>query len=438
LIVTPEHLIKKYFPEPVETTRFLYDRLALDEYGYSYLAWIKDAEEYCLSKYFTEEDYNLLPDGEKNYWISPRAFRTLLEASPSKIGDEIRTCTSELANRLATDRAFARQLQDQIDQESGINRVDPKVSKSLKAKYNETGQDALEFSIQSDTRLHMDIISGNNFKPGQKIKDVLFSFKMEAENGISFHIIEAMLTLTGDDILSFRTIWCCHRESPKYAAILMNRLIRVNLFEDNKKLVDSYDYILGPSDLDTLAVELERVVNMLPEKNPEVIDTDQLGYRILDRYNSNGQAYALAIKELIPTMMQYEKSGADKLETAFIEAVNQYWDHYVLQADPTKNIIDDLEQMVQNRMPRVALALITSDMINNINLCNKYFKRTYSTKQRQALFKDAAPRLIYTLSAAEFDPSVSPDQHIDDMCAFVTQQFDLIKEILIEMKQWPK
>lgn len=142
MIVTPAHLIKKYFPEPIETTRDLYGRLELDELGYSYLDWLKDLEKYCLSKYVDDSDYKLLPDGEKNYWISQKAFRTIIETSPSKIGDEIRACVTDISNKVATDPAFARQLQNQIDQESGIEIVKPRVSKKLKSEYNATGQDA--------------------------------------------------------------------------------------------------------------------------------------------------------------------------------------------------------------------------------------------------------------------------------------------------------
>jgi len=191
MIVTPDHLIKDFFPEPIETTRDLYNRLDLDELGYSYIAWLKDLEEYCLSKYVDDSEYNLLPDSEKNYWISPKAFRTIIETSPSKIGDQIRACVTNIANKVATDPAFAKQLQNQIDQEAGIEKTIPKVSKSLKSTYNKTGQDALEFSIQADNRLYMDIISGYNFQPGQLIKDVFFVFRQSATQEIFIQLLHS-------------------------------------------------------------------------------------------------------------------------------------------------------------------------------------------------------------------------------------------------------
>ncbi|MGE5392015.1 MAG: hypothetical protein ACM3PE_13235 [Deltaproteobacteria bacterium] len=437
MIITPEHLIKKYFPEPVETTRKLYDRLDLDGYGYSYSAWVKDAEEYCLSKYFTEEDYKALEGEEQNYWISPRAFHTLLESSPSKIGDEIRACATEIANRVATDRAFARQLQDQIDHEAGLSKVVPKIPKSLKNKYNETGQDAFEYTIQSDGRLYLDIISGFNFKPGQKIGDVLFSLKMEVEENIPFHIIEVMIKLTNDDILSYRTVWSCKDEPQKYGAILINRIIRVNLFEDTRKLIDSFDYFFAPSDLIALEAELQKVIDMQVELIDKQVDTEGLGQKILKRHNLNGQAYALAIKEILPRILEYEKPDAD-IETAFIESVNRYWDHYILQPDPSRIIIDDIAQMVKARIPRVELAMISADMLLNSRLCSKYFNRNLTNKQRQALFKDAAPRLIYTLAEAGFDTSIPAGERIAHMSAFIAEQLDMMKEILVETRQWPK
>ena len=437
MIITPEHLIKKYFPQPVESTRELYDRLQLDELGYSYAAWLKDAEDYCLSKYFTEEDYQLITGDEKNYSISPRVFRTLLEASPSKIGDEIRSCVSEIAKRMATDRTFARQLQDQIDQESGVSPVVPKISKSLKAKYNESGQDAFEYSIQADGRLHLDIISGFNFKPGQKILDLFFSFRLEVENKVPFHLVEVMLNLSDGDVLSYRSVWSCQDEAQKYGAILINRLIRVNLFEDNRKLIDSFDYMFAPSDISALEAELQQVLETLPDPNDEPLDKEELGQRILKRHNLNGQAYALAIKQTIPKLMEYEKPGSD-IETAFIHAVDQYWAYYIMQADPSKDTAEEMDQMVQTRIPRVELAMFSANILLNSQLCSKYFNRNFSSKQRQALFKDAAPRLIYTLAEAEFDPAVPADERIYHLSAFIAGQFDLMKEILEETRQWPK
>ncbi|MEN6324747.1 MAG: hypothetical protein ABFD18_00850 [Syntrophomonas sp.] len=276
MIITPEQLIKKYFPVTPETTRELYNLLDLEQFGYSYLNWLKDLEEHCLSKYLSDFDYKLLPDSENNYWISQKAFRTIIQSSPSKKGDEIRRCLADISKKAATDPAFARQLQDQMDQEAGIEIVAPKVSKALKSKYNKTGEDAFEFSIKANNRLYMDIISSYHFQPGQKIKGVIFEFKLEVENGVPNHIVDIALSLTNDHTLSYQTIWCCNEEGQRYAAILMNKIIRMNLYEDNKKLVDSYDYILSMSQLKTLELEIEKVIYMLQELNPDEMDIDQL------------------------------------------------------------------------------------------------------------------------------------------------------------------
>jgi len=439
MIVTPEHLIKQYFPEPVETTRDLYDRLELVEFGYSYLAWLKDLENHCLSKYVNDSEYKLLPDSEKNYWISQKAFRTIIETSPSKIGDQIRACIADISHKLATDPDFARQLQDQLDQESGIEIIKPKVSKKLKSKYNESGQDAFEFSVQANTRLYIDIISGYNFQPGQKIQDVFIFFKLEVENGVPYHIIDITLILNNGHTLSYRTIWCCSEERLRYGAILKNRVIRVNLFEDNKKLVDSYEYILSPSDLKTLELELEKVIGMILEINLEEIDLNQLGEKILHRHNLNEEAYVQAIKAVIPTMPGYgEKESAEKIDAAFLDAVNQYWESYVLQPDPTANYIDDLDHMIKERLPRVTMGLIVGKILDYDNLCDRYFKRSYKKKQKQALLKYGNLRLIYALSAATgFDPAVAPEKRIIDICSFVTNHLDLMKNTLSEIGQWP-
>jgi len=439
MIVTPEHLIKQYFPEPIETTRDLYNRLDLNTLGYSYLAWLKDLETYCLSQYVDASDYKLLDDSEKNYWISQKAFRIIIETSPSQIGDQIRACVTDIAKKVASDPAFARQLQDQLDQESGKEIVKPKVSKTLKSKYNKTGQDAFEFSVQADTRLYMDIISGYNFQPGQKIKDVIFLFKLEIENGVPFHIIDIMLSLTNDDKVSYRTIWCCNEERLRYGAILSNRVIRVNLFEDNKKLVDSYEYILSLSDIENLQLELEQAISMILDLTQDEIDFDQLGKKILNRYNQNDQAYALAIKEVIPTITKdLVKGNTEVIDAAFLDALNQYWAQYVLLSNPTDTLADDLEQMVKDRIPGVTIAMVVAEMLNYNDLCVRYFKRGYSNRQKEALLKDAALRLIYTLTeATEFDPAAAPDQQIVDVCALITDQLDLMKNYLIEMDKWP-
>ena len=439
MIVTPAHLIKQYFPEPIETSRDLYDRLELAELGYSYLDWLKDLEKHCLSKYVDDSDYKLLPDSEKNYWISQKAFRTIIETSPSKIGDEIRACVIDISNKVATDPAFARELQNQIDQESGVEIVKPKISKKLKSEYNTIGQDAFEFSVQADTRLYIDIISGYNFQPGQKIKDVFIFFKLEVENGVPYHIVDMTLSLTNDHTLSYRTIWCCNEERQRYGAILKNRVIRVNLFEDNKKLVDSYEYILGQSDIKALELELEKVIGMLLELNLDEIDLNQLGEKILHRHNLSEQAYVLAIKAVIPTMPKDPvKESSDVIDAAFLDAVNQYWEYYVVQPNSTEDFVDDLDQMIKDRIPSVTLALIVANMLNHGDLCDHYFKRSYSNKQKQALLKDANLRLIYALSTAtEFDPTAAPDKRTVDMSAFITTQLDLMKKILMEMGQWP-
>jgi hypothetical protein len=142
LIITPEHIIKKYFPEPIETTRELYERLGFEESVYPYSKWIDDAEKYCLSQYLDESQYTLIPDSEeKNFRITQKAFRVLLESSPSKIGDEIRASFAEISERAAKDPGFLKKLQDQLDQEMGLEKVEPKVSKKLKAKYNQSGPD---------------------------------------------------------------------------------------------------------------------------------------------------------------------------------------------------------------------------------------------------------------------------------------------------------
>ncbi|HEX3012000.1 MAG TPA: hypothetical protein VHQ70_08195 [Syntrophomonadaceae bacterium] len=438
MIVTPEHLMKQYFPEPVETTRDLYNRLDLNESEYSYLNWLQDAEKHCFSNFVNDIDYKLLPDSEKNYWISQGLFWTIIQTSPSKICDEIRSSLINISNKVATDRAFARQLLDQIDEEHGIKKIIPKVSKSLKSRYNETGQDALEFSVQSDTRLYLDIISGYNFQPGQKIKHVLLFFKLETENDIPFHIIDITLTLTNDDTLTYRTIWSCSRERLRYGAILGNRVIRVNLFQENNKLIDSYDYILGLSDLKVLERELEKVMGMLLKLNLEGTDLDQLGEKILYRYNLNEQAYALAIKEAISARPKTEaKESAESVDAAFMDAIDKYWDCYLLQPDPSKEFKDNQDEMVQDRIPRVTLALIAAKMLYYDNLCDKYFKRRYSNRQKRALLNDGNIRLIFALSTANFDPAADHDKRTADICSFIAEHFGLMQKVLTEAGQWP-
>lgn len=438
MIVTSEQLIKQYFPEPIETTRELYDRLELDSV-YPYWDWIRDAEQYCLSRFAEEVDYKLLPDSEKNFWISEKVFLTLIQSSPSEICQEIRRGLLAITTKIAKDRDFARQYQDQLDREAGLEKVTPKVSKKLKAKYNETGKDAFELAIQADTRLYVNIISSHNFKPGDKIKDAGFSFKLETEQGIPFHVIDFILSLDNDDVLSYRTVWCCSQERLNYGSILANKGIRINLFGDNRKLIDSYDYLMGQAELKNLEAELEEVISILLDINIEGIDVAALGEKILYRYNLDGQAYAQAIKAIIPSMTQYQlKPNAEQLETAFIDAVNKYWECYVLQPDPTKEFIDDLDQMVKDRIPRVALASIATNMLMYKALCDSYFKRSYRFKQMEALFKDATPRLLYALTAADrFEPTDDHDKRIVDMSTFIAEQLDSIQELLMASGQWP-
>ena len=264
MIVTPAHLIKKYFPQPIETTKELYIRLELDEAGYSYLGWLKDLEEHCLTKYVDAAEYKLLPDKEKNYWISQKAFGTIIQSSPSKICDEIRACIMDISKKVAKDPEFAKQLQNQFDQEAGVEQATPKVSRTLKSKYNKAGQDAFEFSVKANNRLYMDIISGYNFQPGQKIKDVAFRFDLVAEHGVPNHIINITITLNNDQTIPYQTTWKCVEEKQRYAAILVSKIISINLFEDNKKLVDSYDYILDRSELEALELDL---INIIQELN---------------------------------------------------------------------------------------------------------------------------------------------------------------------------
>jgi hypothetical protein len=260
MIVTPAHLIKKYFPKPIETTKELYIRLELDEAGYTYLNWLQDLETHCLTKYVDAADYKHLPDKEKNYWISQKAFGTIIQSSPSKISDEIRACIMDISKKVAKDPEFAKQLQDQFDHETGVELETPKVSRTLKSKYNKTGQDAFEFMVKDNNRLYMDIISGYNFQPGQKIKNVAIRFDLVAENGVPNHTIYITITLTNDQTLSYQTNWKCAEEKPRYAAILVSKIISINLFEDNKKLVDSYDYILDRSEFEALEQDLVKII----------------------------------------------------------------------------------------------------------------------------------------------------------------------------------
>lgn len=284
MIITPEKLIKQYFPEPVETTKDLYDHLGLQEYGYSYSNWLKDLEDHCLSRYFNESDYKLLPDSEKNYWISQKAFMTIIQCSPSKICDEIRKCIWELSKRVASDPAFARELQNQYDREAGIEKVKPKASNKLKLKYNELGQDVFEFIVQADKRLYMDIISTYDFQPEQKIKDALFNLKLESEDGVPYHVVDITLTLTNEHTFTYRDIWVCDDIRSRYAAILTHRIIRINLFADNKRLFSTFDYIVGKPELKSLESDLEKAISMIIDLNGKAIDLSVLREQLLDKH----------------------------------------------------------------------------------------------------------------------------------------------------------
>ncbi|MEQ8175475.1 MAG: hypothetical protein ABRQ26_10465 [Syntrophomonadaceae bacterium] len=439
MIVTPEQFIKQYFPEPIETTRELYDRLELEKV-YPYLDWLSGAERHCLSQFAKEVDYRLLPDAEKNYWIGEKVFWTLIQSSPSRICDQIRKGLQEIAGKVATDREYARQYREMLDQEYGIEKIEPKVSKKLKAEYNETGRDAFEFSHLADDRLHLNIISGHDFKPGQKINYAVFKFILEVENGVPFHIIEFVVALTNEEFISYRTIWNCSDKRLNYGVILRNGGLRVNLFGDNRKLVDSYEYALAPTERKKLVGELEEVIKMVADLKMDETQVEKLGAKILNRYNLDGQAYALAIKDVLPTIPDYKAKGsAEKIEAAYKDAVDKYWQCYVLQPDPSRGYVNDLEQMIKDRMPRVLLAAVAATMINYGELCERYFKRSFSSRQMMLLSKDAIPRFLSALTAADqFDQAATLENRIEDMGAFIAKQLDSMQEILAAMNQWPK
>lgn len=441
MIVTPEHIIKKYFPEPVETTRELYNRLEFDEEVYPYSNWLKDAEQHCFSQYLDELQYSLIPDSEeKNYRISQKAFRVLLESSPSKIGDEIRASFADISERVAKDPGFLKKLQDQLDQEAGIEKVIPKVSKGLKTKYNQSGQDAFEFIIRSDNRVHFDIISGYNFQPGDKIKDAAFWFKMVIEQGIPYHIVDISFSLDNEKNFSYRTIWSCMEEREKYPAMHLSRIIRINLFGDNKKLVDSHDYHFSALQLNGLGSDLQEAINLLLDfKQEEGLDLAQLGKKILHSYNLNDEAYAQAINQVIPVMMDYKsQANAEMLEDSFHKAVDEYWEYYVLQDDPTGTVKDDLEQMIKDRKPRITLAMSVFNMLDHSDLMDKYFHKKYSEKQRDVISIEGSLRLIFALAEAEgLDPNADHQKRITDISAIVADHFDFIQQIFAEMGQWP-
>lgn len=193
---------------------------------------------------------------------------------------------------------------------------------------------------------------------------------------------------------------------------------------------------MGPSDIKTLVSEMEKVIGMITDLDLSNIDLDRLGQKILHRYTLNEELYTRAVKAIIFTITAYTDS-TESMETAFLNAVDKYWEYYVLQPDPTKNYADDVEQMINERIPRVTLGLIAGNMLGNEELCDKYFKRRYSKKQRQALLNDGNVGLIYALSAADFDPDAVSDQRTTDICVCITNYLDLMKNVFIELGQWP-
>lgn len=364
-----------------------------------------------------------------------------MESSPSKIGDEIRASFAEISERAAKDPGFLKKLQDQLDQEMGLEKVEPKVSKKLKAKYNQSGQDAFEFSIREDNRVHFDIISGYNFQPGDQIKDAGFWFKLVIEQDIPYHIVDISITLNNEKNFTYRTIWSCMEEREKYPLIHLSRIIRINLFGDNRKLVDSHDYHFSTSQLNGLGADLQKALDLLLEFKPvEGLDLAQLGEKILHSYKLNDQAYAEATSQLVPVMMDYKtRATAEMLEKAFHEAVDKYWEYYVLQDDPTQTINDDLKQMIEDRKPRVTLALSVFNMLDQPELIEKYFHKKYSEKQMDVISIEGSLRLIFSLVEAEgLDPEADHQKRMDDISAIITEHFDVIEQILEDMGQWPK
>jgi uncharacterized protein (UPF0248 family) len=334
-----------------------------------------------------------------------------------------------------------KKLQDQLDQEMGLEKVEPKVSKKLKAKYNQSGQDAFEFSIREDNRVHFDIISGYNFQPGDQIKDAGFWFKLVIEQDIPYHIVDISITLNNEKTFTYRTIWSCMEEREKYPLIHLSRIIRINLFGDNRKLVDSHDYHFSTSQLNGLGADLQKALDLLLEFKPvEGLDLAQLGEKILHSYKLNDQAYAEATSQLVPVMMDYKtRATAEMLEKAFHEAVDKYWEYYVLQDDPTQTINDDLKQMIEDRKPRVTLALSVFNMLDQPELIEKYFHKKYSEKQMDVISIEGSLRLIFSLVEAEgLDPEADHQKRMDDISAIIAEHFDFIEQILEDMGQWPK
>jgi hypothetical protein len=323
----------------------------------------------------------------------------------------------------------------------GLEKVEPKVSKKLKAKYNQSGQDAFEFSIREDNRVHFDIISGYNFQPGDQIKDAGFWFKLVIEQDIPYHIVDISITLNNEKTFTYRTIWSCMEEREKYPLIHLSRIIRINLFGDNRKLVDSHDYHFSTSQLNGLGADLQKALDLLLEFKPvEGLDLAQLGEKILHSYKLNDQAYAEATSQLVPVMMDYKtRATAEMLEKAFHEAVDKYWEYYVLQDDPTQTINDDLKQMIEDRKPRVTLALSVFNMLDQPELIEKYFHKKYSEKQMDVISIEGSLRLIFSLVEAEgLDPEADHQKRMDDISAIIAEHFDFIEQILEDMGQWPK
>ncbi|NLL85917.1 MAG: hypothetical protein GX229_05285, partial [Syntrophomonadaceae bacterium] len=151
-------------------------------------------------------------------------------------------------------------------------------------------------------------------------------------------------------------------------------------------------------------------------------------------------AYAEATSQLVPVMMDYKtRATAEMLEKAFHEAVDKYWEYYVLQDDPTQTINDDLKQMIEDRKPRVTLALSVFNMLDQPELIEKYFHKKYSEKQMDVISIEGSLRLIFSLVEAEgLDPEADHQKRMDDISAIITEHFDVIEQILEDMGQWPK
>jgi hypothetical protein len=110
-----------------------------------------------------------------------------------------------------------------------------------------------------------------------------------------------------------------------------------------------------------------------------------------------------------------------------------------LQDDPTQTINDDLKQMIEDRKPRVTLALSVFNMLDQPELIEKYFHKKYSEKQMDVISIEGSLRLIFSLVEAEgLDPEADHQKRMDDISAIIAEHFDFIEQILEDMGQWPK